>query len=117
MIEAYKKFWQNYFNFSGVATRSDYWYVWLFNLLLGFAVILSMGLCETEEIFNLLGDLYGIYYLLIIIPSISILFRRLHDSGHSGWYCLFLFVPLIGIIVLFFLLCEGSKKENNKYIG
>lgn len=116
MIEAYKKFWGNYFNFSGVATRSEYWYVWLFNNLVCVAIIISMGLCETEEILNLIGDLYGIYGLLILIPSLSILFRRLHDSGHSGWYCLFWFIPLIGTIVLLVLLCTGTKTENNKYL-
>ena len=86
--------------FSGRARRSEYWYFVLFNIL---AVI---G-CTIIDI--VLGTVYlsTIYQLIVIIPSIAVAVRRMHDLNKSGWYLL---IPIYNLI----LICtEGTQGHNN----
>ena len=59
--------------------------------------------------------LIGIYYLAIIIPSIAVAIRRLHDTGRSGWWYLISLIPLIGSIILIVFFCEDSKPGVNQW--
>ena len=105
---------KNYFNFSGRATRSEYWYFVLFGLLFSLAAMLidfSIGTFYIEEG---IGIFSSIYTLTILIPSLAVTVRRLHDTNRSGWWNLIMLVPIIGIIVLIVFYCQDSK-EDNKY--
>jgi uncharacterized membrane protein YhaH (DUF805 family) len=65
---------------------------------------------------GMFSGVIGMFYcLVIIIPSIAVSIRRLHDTDHSGWWLLITLVPFIGFIVLFVLMVEDSKPGQNQY--
>ena len=53
-----------------------------------------------------------IYSLAVVVPSIAVVVRRLHDTGRSGWWYFIAFVPFVGSIVLLVLMCLESADEN-----
>ena len=98
---------KNYTGFSGRARRTELWMFWLINL--GIAIVLTV----IESILGLPGVLSGLYNLAILLPSIAVGMRRLHDTDRSGWWLLIAFVPLLGAIVLLIFFClEGTKGPN-----
>lgn len=105
---------KNYFKFSGRATRSEYWYFVLFGLLFSLTAMLidfSIGTFYIEEG---IGIFSSIYTLAILIPSLAVTVRRLHDTNRSAWWLLISLIPIIGLIVLTVFYCQDSK-EDNKY--
>lgn len=106
-----------YATFQGRAPRSEYWWFWLFCVLSQFVVF---------WVFFFIGNMFGnlatafisgyggvlLWGLLMFLPSLAVLARRLHDTNHSGWWFFISFVPLIGGIWLFVLLLTGSDEEN-----
>src|SRR3954469_14311814 len=94
----YFKVLQNYANFSGRARRSEYWFFFLFNVII--SIILSV-LSVTG-----LGLLYLIYSLGVLIPGIAVAVRRMHDVGKSGWYIL---IPIYNLVLVF---TEGDRGPN-----
>jgi uncharacterized membrane protein YhaH (DUF805 family) len=111
MVEAYKRFFANYANFKGRSTRSDYWWVVLCNIIIGFVLGFLDGLLGTE-IFYIISYIYDI---VILIPGIAISVRRLHDINKSGWYCLIALIPFVGSIILLIYMCTASVNEGNQY--
>jgi uncharacterized membrane protein YhaH (DUF805 family) len=61
------------------------------------------------------GPLYDLYILAMLIPSLAVGVRRLHDVGKSGWMSLIALIPFIGAIWLFVLFCSDSQQINNKW--
>ena len=61
------------------------------------------------------GLLSGIYALGVLIPSIAVMVRRLHDTNRSGWWFWIVLIPIIGFIVFIFFLASDSKPEENQY--
>ena len=59
--------------------------------------------------------LANIFSLLVIIPSIAVGIRRLHDTNHSGWWYLLIIIPIIGWIVILIWLCKNSDEEDNRF--
>jgi len=106
---------KNYFNFSGRATRKQYWMFYLFYIL--FLILLTVldVMLDTYNEEVGMGLLSGIFALLMFIPSLSILFRRFHDIGRSGWWILLFLIPLIGPIVILIFTILDSKPEENKW--
>lgn len=101
---------RNYFNFSGRATRTEYWMFVLFNVIVSFVLGFVTGL--------LLGDsgsfIVSLYSLAVFFPALACGVRRLHDSGKSGlWYLLCLTV--VGSIVVLIFLCLPSQEGSNKW--
>ena len=62
-----------------------------------------------------IGMLSGIYTLAVLIPSIAVGFRRLHDTGRSAWWFLVCLIPMIGAIVIVVFMVQDSHEEENKY--
>lgn len=112
MVEAYKRFLRNYTNFSGRSTRSDYWYVFLANLLIGFGIGFIGGFFGIGEITSTISSIYS---LAILIPGIAVFVRRMHDINKSGWWWFIALVPFVGGIILLVFMCTDSVNENNKY--
>ncbi len=100
---------KQYAVFSGRSRRKEYWFFTLFNL------IISMGLSFIEGLLGMPAVLTGIYALGVILPSIAVAIRRLHDIGKSGWWLLIGFVPLIGGIVLIVFACMDSQEGENRF--
>jgi len=106
---------QKYADFSGRARRSEYWYFLLFYMLILIAlsvVDVVMGWFSTDAG---VGVLSGIYTLALLIPSLSVSVRRLHDTDRSGWWLLIGLLPLIGGIVLLVFFVQDSQAGANRF--
>ena len=108
-LEALKK----YAVFGGRSRRKEYWYFVLFSLIVSLvlsAVDALLGTFSSSTNVGLLGGLYG---LAIIIPTIAVSVRRLHDIDRTGWWVLISLVPVIGTIVLLvFAVLDGTPGQN-----
>lgn len=105
---------KKYAVFSGRARRAEYWYFFLFNMIIG--IVLGMiGVVIGSGAETIIGTLGGIYSLAVLIPSIAVSVRRLHDTNHSGWWFLISLLPLIGAIVLLVFMVSDSQPGQNKY--
>lgn len=111
LIDPFKK----YVVWAGRATRSEYWYFSLFTFLItiGLAII-DTGLGTVDETTGQ-GVLGALWSLFILLPSLAVFVRRLHDTGRSGWWFWILLVPLIGVIVILVFMCIDSQNEENQY--
>ncbi len=111
----YLKVLKQYADFNGRARRKEYWMFALFNIIFTVvAVILDNILGIAVEGFGY-GPLYGLYALAVLIPSLAVAVRRLHDIGKSGWMILISLIPIIGVIWLFVLLVTDSNPGENEY--
>lgn len=97
--EAIKLYFVNYINFTGRSTRSEYWWIVLFNILMSIAAAFIP---------------YAGYViaLVFIIPSLSLSIRRLHDIGKSWVWYLMEFIPFVGFIILIVYFCKESDGDN-----
>jgi uncharacterized membrane protein YhaH (DUF805 family) len=59
--------------------------------------------------------LSNIYGLAVLIPSIAVSVRRLHDTDRSGWWVLIVLVPIVGALVLLYFMVQDSKPGSNQY--
>ena len=97
-----------YFCFSGRARRKEYWMFTLFNIVI--SIILMVVDAQMNK--NILQPVYN---LAVLLPALGVSVRRLHDIGKSGWWLLFVFLPIVGPIVLLVFTCLDSKPGENKY--
>ncbi|OGR78340.1 MAG: hypothetical protein A2X32_02270 [Elusimicrobia bacterium GWC2_64_44] len=106
---------KKYAEFSGRARRKEYWLFFLFNLLavlgLSFVDVVS-GLYSKALGAGLFG---GAYSLLVLLPSIAVSVRRLHDTGRSAWWLLLALVPMLGPLALIVIYCLDGTPGENKY--
>lgn len=100
IVEATKLYFTRYADFNGRSRRSEYWWA-----------ALTIGILGTIA-GAILGDLSWIWTLITLIPGLAICIRRLHDIGKSGWWYLFIFIPLVGQILLIIWLCKDSTEDN-----
>ena len=101
-IAALKK----YADFDGRARRSEYWYFVLINFIIS-AVLAGGGyITDVTEIGN-------IYSMAVLVPSIAVSVRRLHDIGKTGWNYFWVFVPIVGwVILIVYHVRDGESGEN-----
>ena len=109
-VEVLKK----YAVFSGRARRAEYWTFVLCNIIIGITIaFIEKAIVSNQEFGE--GVLSIIYSIAILIPSLAVLIRRLHDTNHNfAWLFIYL-VPLIGPIVLFIFLIRDSDPGENQY--
>ena len=110
-LEVLKK----YAVFSGRARRKEYWMFLLINVLISVVLIAIDGLIGTFSPQTGFGLLQGLYSLAVLIPSIAVTVRRLHDTGRSGWWILIALIPFIGAIVLLIFMALDSEPGANQY--
>lgn len=120
--EAIKSFWSNYATFKGRSRRSEYWWIQLFLVLTNLAVAaIDLALMNGDIdrfIANGGGGIVGLVWILVtIVPALSVLVRRLHDTGKSGWWVFIGLVPFVGTIVLFVFSVLDSDAGANKHGG
>ncbi len=111
----YLKVMKQYADFNGRARRKEYWMFVLFNIIFASVAIILDNLFGIAMKGIGYGPLYGLYLLAIIIPSIAVGVRRLHDIGKSGWMMLISFIPLIGVIWLLVLFVTDGNPGENEY--
>ncbi len=113
-MDWYLKVLKQYADFNGRSRRKEYWMFVLINIGVGFVVGFIDGLTGTVGAYGI-GLLGGIYNLAILVPSIAVGVRRLHDIGKSGWMLLVGLIPLIGWIWLIILLATEGEEGENEY--
>ncbi len=106
---------KKYATFSGRAQRAEYWYFFLFYILTFIGLSFIDGITGTFSEEAGIGLLSGLYSLAILIPSLAVGVRRLHDTGRSGWWLLVGIIPLIGAIVLLIFFVQDSVPGDNLY--
>jgi uncharacterized membrane protein YhaH (DUF805 family) len=106
---------KKYAVFAGRARRKEFWLFVLFNTLI--AVVLAMIDMVTgtfdEDVG--LGLLSGLYALAVVVPSIAVTVRRLHDTDRSGWWYLLVFLPVIGGLVILVFMCLDGTPGSNRF--
>jgi len=98
--DAIRACFSKYAAFNGRATRSEYWWWFLFTFFASLA---------TEIISETLSALFS---LGVLLPSLAVGARRLHDTDRSGWFLLLWFIPIIGWIILMVWAVQESKEPN-----
>jgi len=111
-MQWYLKVLKNYVGFQGRASRQEYWMFVLVHVII--SLILS-ALSFVESLANLSAVLAGIYSLFVLLPSLAVGVRRLHDTGRSGWWVFISLIPLVGSIILLVFLCQDSQEADNQY--
>ena len=123
---------KKYFSFSGRASRSEFWFFYLF-ILIGYIICITLIVAVSMKLFWLMG----LFMLGIMIPALAVTARRLHDINKSGWFqlvpypagilerifasssegleILFLIIGLGLYIYLFILYCTDGDKKNNRF--
>lgn len=99
---------KKYAVFSGRSRRSEYWYFLLFSFLVSFVLAIIDAVLG-------IGVLYPIYSLAVLVPSLAVLARRLHDINRSGWWMFISLIPLVGVIVLIVFLVKDSDPGENRF--
>jgi uncharacterized membrane protein YhaH (DUF805 family) len=106
---------KKYAVFGGRARRREYWFFVLFSVIISIVLGIIDGLTGSFSPTVGLGLLSGIYSLAVLIPSLAVGVRRLHDTGKSGWLLLLALIPLVGAIVLLVFVCQDSNPGQNQY--
>lgn len=113
-------FRNKYATFSGRASRSEYWWGYLglavtSAVLQIFWVVGTIALLDFGQIAALPSLIALVGALGLIIPSIAVNVRRLHDTGKSGWMLLIILIPCIGFILWIVWMVEDGQAHDNAY--
>ena len=109
IIKTYIGTFRNFDDVDGRSTRAEFWIFHLLSWLVQFV----FGILGE---FSMIGTVFEIvFFLVLIVPSISLVIRRLHDTGTSGWFLLMLFLPLFNLLALCLLLFYHSDPYDNGY--
>ena len=117
MTDAIVSVLKNWKNFRGRACRSEFWYFTLAVFLIAFAISIieiSIGIVDLDSSDPQQGILSNIFFLMIMIPSLSVTSRRLQDRGFSGWWQLSYFV-VVGIFIIPIICMLPAKENENKW--
>jgi uncharacterized membrane protein YhaH (DUF805 family) len=106
---------KQYAVFKGRARRKEYWFFILFNLIASLLLTLVDFMTGSLDAELGMGLLSGLYSLAVLIPSLAVTVRRLHDTDRTGWWLLIGLIPLIGAIVLLVFMLLDSQPGDNEY--
>lgn len=128
LLSAYKEMFKKYAQFNGRSRRSEYWYALLANWIIimltyvlffapMFSDVVNYGAPTeaTAVLMGLLGLLLLVYAFVVMIPSLALGVRRLHDIGKSGWFMLISLIPYVGSIILIVFMATDSQIGANQY--
>ena len=107
--EAVRSGFDHYVKFDGRASRPAFWWWFLFGILVG------IGASIIDAIIGSFGVVSGLAALALLLPNLSVAIRRLHDTGHTGWWVLISLIPIIGFIVLLIFYLRQSDPGENQY--
>ena len=123
MINAYKNFFKGYVDFAGRSTRSDYWWIWLGNMIIYIPFFFAYGNAisnpRNESALIALGGtaiIYMVIGLALLLPGLALTVRRLRDAGFH-WALIFIVFSPLGSIVLLVLLAMPTKEEATPAIS
>lgn len=115
--EAVAACFAKYATFSGRARRAEFWWFALFNFLVMAALsAVDLGFANPQRWMMGGGGpspVGALYWLGVLLPSLAVTVRRLHDTGHSGWWLLLYLIPVIGpLVLLWFFATPGTPGPN-----
>ena len=117
MINAYKNFFKGYVDFTGRSTRSEYWWIWLTNMILFVpfysAYFKALANPRNEAALMALGGIaiiYMIFGIALFLPGLALTVRRLRDAGFHWALIFIIFIPIVGPLALLVLLAMPSKQ-------
>ena len=117
-VEASKSYLVKWLNFKGRTSRSEYWWGYLFSLIMSFTISFIIGfvaaLFGVEEDSATAGLLQLPLALFLMIAGLSLSVRRLHDIDRSGWWNLIIFT-IIGIVALLYWACKKGDEGENRF--
>jgi len=118
--QAISRFYGNYANFSGRASRSEYWFAWLYSSLVGLPLYrLAFPSIDPDTglpIPNMLWlGIMSLWFLANLVPSLAVLWRRFHDVNKSGGYYFMALIPIVGAILVLIALCKDSDAQQNRF--
>jgi uncharacterized membrane protein YhaH (DUF805 family) len=109
--EAISAGFSNYVNFSGRASRSEFWFWVLFSVLVQIVAQIIDGVVFG---FGSMSPISSLASLALLLPGLSVSIRRLHDTDRSGWWVLLFLIPLIGAIILLIWYCSRGTPGPNR---
>lgn len=111
--EAVRSALRQYATFTGRARRAEYWWFVLFTVLVSFVAALVDASLGTVDAATSLGVVGTLASLALLLPSLAVTVRRLHDSDRSGWWVLSFLIPLAGLVLwLVFMLADSNSHAN-----
>ncbi len=110
--EAIRSVFQKYVTFEGRARRSEYWWFFLFNSLVSAALSYLVRMTDGSVFMEGLSALFS---LAVFLPRLAVAWRRLHDVGKSGANWFWVFLPIVGWIMLLVWLARPGQAGPNRY--
>ena len=96
---------KKYADFTGRATRKEFWMFILINIIISIVI----GMIDGNTVLS------GIYALAMVVPNLAVGARRLHDINKSGWWQLLSLIPFVGVIILIVFFALDGVNEGNRY--
>lgn len=119
IFQAVSQVFKNAFNFSGRARRREYWLFCLFNscVIPALALIAAVFSMDAGDVSLFTGSLLipTVYSFFAFLPTLAVIVRRLHDTGKSGAFLLFVLIPIVGEILLLVWLLQDGDIGDNRY--
>jgi uncharacterized membrane protein YhaH (DUF805 family) len=115
--EAVRVCFGKYADFTGRATRPEFWWFALFTLLVGVgaSILLAIGFRAGAGAAVFVAVVIALCYLALLLPYLAVMVRRLHDTSRSGWWWFISLIPFVGGIVLLVLLASVGTAGRNAY--
>jgi uncharacterized membrane protein YhaH (DUF805 family) len=107
-MEWYMQAWRDYKKFDGRSGQTEFWMF----ILINFGVSFALGM--VEGLFGSPGILSGLYSLAVLVPAVAVGIRRLHDIGRPGLWVIGMFIPILNLVILFFM-TQDSQPGSNEY--
>jgi len=115
-FEAISSGFRNYVGFSGRAMRSEYWYWFLFTILLAIVTVgIDYAIFGDTMATSAVSPVNSIASLATFLPSLAVGIRRLHDRDQTGWWILLGLIPVIGWIILIVWFCMRGTVGPNRF--
>jgi uncharacterized membrane protein YhaH (DUF805 family) len=128
IVQAITRFFKKYATFSGRASRSEFWWAYLAYVVVGAVIYIplnALGVTSvtiTDDLQVVYGPGFGavwtislIVTLALIVPSLALTWRRLHDTNKSGGFFFLAFIPFVGPIILIVLLALASDPAGARF--
>lgn len=111
--DAISTVFRKYAEFTGRATRAEFWWFALFSFLVGSALgALNISTGQAGMYFALGSSLSGVWSIAVLVPSLAVAVRRLRDAGRAWTDLFWILLPIAGLIVLIVYWCEPSKPDG-----
>lgn len=110
-----KMYFENFADFNGKSKRAEFWWPALINIIVSIVISILSSLFAKVGIgimVTVVSIISLVWSLINLVPGISATIRRLHDVNKSGWFILFVLIPIIGAIALLIILAQDSVKDS-----